>query len=240
MHYQNIVNALRELDIDTGALSLDSRLEADLGLDSQEIVELRAALDQRYRIQLPERELRKTSTLRDLIGWLEKLAPKEDDPEREYSCEARAVIQRPRGDVYEALFRLEDWPRHLPHVLGVNVLYDDGRYQEFTMRVASKTSPLEVRSVRDCDGAARIDFFQPQPPPYLRHHSGGWRFEERADGSTEVHTFHRWRLNPGVARELFPHTGVPVEEQVRDVLLEHARLALSLWKSHLESQRRCA
>jgi acyl carrier protein len=241
MHFENVLRFIRELDIDTPGLTLDSELGRDAGMDSQEIVELTLLLEKAYGIRIPDRTLSKRSTVRDTIGHVERLSAEQAAlaPEREGQsrrCEARAVILRRRGDVYQALHRLEDWTRHLPHVLALDVLYDDGRYQEFTMRVASKTGTLQVRSVRDCDGTSRIDFFQPSPPPFLLHHSGGWRFTDLDGGkATEVVTFHEWRVNDEVARTTFLGSSLPCEEQVRELLLEHARAALGHWKRALES-----
>lgn len=243
MHFENVLRCIRELEIDTRGATMDSHLGADVGMDSQEIVELVLLIENAYDIHLPDRLLSKASTLRDTVGHIERLlaerrGPAPTLPGFDHRCEARAVILRPRVDVYRALHRLEDWTRHLPHVVGLDVLYDDGRYQEFKMRVASKTGVLEVRSIRDCDGVSSIDFFQPEPPPYLLHHAGGWRFSELGDGEhTEVLTFHEWRLRDEVARaQLDPSKG-PYEEQVKAILLEHAKAALDNWKRVLEARR---
>lgn len=241
MHFENVVRFIRELDVDTRGVTLDSRLGADIGMDSQEIVELVLLVEKAYGIAVPGRSLSKGSTVREVVGHIERLmgargatAPAGLD----HRCEARAVIRRPRVDVYRALHRIEEWTRHLPHVVGLDVLYDDGRYQEFKMRVAGRTGVLEVRSVRDCDGVSSIDFFQPEPPPFLSCHAGGWRFTELEGGqSTEVVTFHEWRLNEPVARETFAGGPLPFEEQAREMLLEHAKIALGHWKRVLEAGR---
>lgn len=239
-HFENVVRFIRELDIDTRGITPESRLGADIGMDSQEIVELALLIEKSYGISVPERLLCKTSTVADTTAHIDRLVRAKSAPLPEalgfdFRCEARIIIARPCAEVYRALHRLEDWTRYLPHVVGLDILYDDGRYQEFKMRVASKTGTLEVRSIRDCDGQGAIDFFQPEPPRFLKHHAGGWRFSELDHGEkTEVVTFHEWRLCHEVAKEAF--TGpVPYEEQVRELLLEHAKTALSLWKKVLEA-----
>jgi len=85
-------------------------------------------------------------------------------------CEASVVIERPTEVVYQAMVDMEDWPQLLPHIKAVNVLYNERRYQEFTMTVDSGTEAgdLTVRSVRLCDQLnLQIDLFQAEPPPFL-------------------------------------------------------------------------
>ena len=152
-------------------------------------------------------------------------------------CTLQHVVDRPRQTVYDSLLRAEEWPVHLPHVLDVDMRYDDGRYQEFVMSVKSDAGLVIVRSVRKCDSPDRIEFFQPDPPAFLRHHAGGWSFEDAGPERCLVTTYQRWRLAPAVAAQMFPPTGGrTTDEQVHHLLSGHARLALTTWKAVLEER----
>ena len=113
--------------------------------------------------------------------------------------------------------------------------YDDGQYQEFWMTVKSEQdgSPLTVRSVRNCTPGT-IEFFQPEPPAFLRHHGGIWRFKELGE-ATEVQITHVWNLHPERAAEIFPpNEEGSTEERVTKTLAGHSRITLQTWQSILE------
>jgi hypothetical protein len=156
-------------------------------------------------------------------------------PEFEGSCSTSARIDRPLDVVFEALLDAAAWPKLLPHVKGIDMLYDDREYQEFIMHVASSTGLLAVRSIRRCVLNSTIDFFQPTPPAFLRHHGGGWIFRALPGGATEVETFHRWNLNHEVAQKTFSGPR-PYGDQVRELLLEHACFALDCWRDLLSAK----
>ncbi len=153
----------------------------------------------------------------------------------DFRCVETLTIEAPVDRVYEALFRVTEWPVHLPHVQEIDVAYDDGQYQEFWMTVASETdgSPLRVRSIRNCR-YRQIEFFQPQPPRFLRHHAGIWRFLPQGADACLVEVSHLWNLEPRVAAEVYPATAASsTEQQVAEMLAGHSRLALASWRSVL-------
>jgi hypothetical protein len=154
----------------------------------------------------------------------------------EHRCVQRAVIGAPRERVEERLRRVEAWPQHLPHVLEIDVRYDDGQYQEFLMVVASATDgePLRVRSIRNCR-EHEIEFFQPEPPPFLLHHGGIWRFDD-VDGRCAVAVTHVWNLDEAGAAATYPATAADTTAaQVARMLSEHSKLALDAWTRILEA-----
>lgn len=140
------------------------------------------------------------------------------------------TVGAPPAEVYAALFDMGRWADRLVHVTGIDVHYDDGRNQEFHMTVESGDDvTLTVRSVRCChDGV--IDFFQPVPPPYLTHHGGTWRFSGNHDGTTDVEVTHVWNLGPEAPSWFPAGPSGSTADQVRQVLAEHSRLALSRWR----------
>ena len=247
MYIKEIISVLEELSIDTAELYAASTFGSDAQLDSQEIVEVRDHLNRKFGIRIPERALKKTSTIGDAAQLVSDLVAAKAGanptpapaagaaPQFEGTCGTKAVIDRPLDVVYDALLDVAAWPKLLPHVKAIDVLYDDREYQEFIMHVESSTGLLKVRSIRHCLSSGTIDFFQPTPPAFLRHHCGGWTFRALPNGSTEVETFHRWNLNEEVAQKTFSGPK-PYRDQVRDLLLEHACFALDCWRNILSAK----
>jgi hypothetical protein len=156
-------------------------------------------------------------------------------PAFEHSCVETAVFAAGAERAYAALFDLTQWERLLPHILKIDVAYDDGQYQEFWMTVQSEAdgSPLTVRSVRNCTPGV-IEFFQPEPPAFLRHHGGIWRFRALGDDATEVQITHVWNLHPEGAAQQFPSDAdASTEEKVARTLAGHSRITLETWQSIL-------
>lgn len=149
-----------------------------------------------------------------------------------HRCVRTAVIPAARDRVYQALFEVRAWQDLLPHVQRIEVRYDDGQYQEFMMTVRSDTDgePLTVRSVRNCR-VEDIEFFQPVPPRFLRHHGGIWRFFPEGPEATRVEVTHVWNLLPDVAAEVFPPgENGSTEQQVEQMLGNHSELTLQGWQ----------
>ncbi|GHC88109.1 SRPBCC family protein [Streptomyces flavofungini] len=150
-----------------------------------------------------------------------------------HRCTESIVIERDVDTVYAALHRMGAWPEYLPHVTAIDVQYNDGQYQEFYMTVDSEGMVLKVRSIRNCQDR-KIEFFQPEPPPYLVHHGGVWRFEAEGPQRCRVTVTHVWNLRDAEAAEVYPPGGGKSSaQQVCDVLASHSRLALQTWQSVL-------
>lgn len=159
-------------------------------------------------------------------------------PAFEHSCVEAAVFPVGADRAYAALFDLTQWERLLPHILKLDVVYDDGQYQEFWMTVEAENDgePLTVRSVRNCTRGT-IEFFQPEPPAFLRHHGGVWRFTAQGDGATEVQITHVWNLRPEQAATIFPtDEDGSTEAKVARTLAGHSRITLQTWQSILTDE----
>ncbi|MBO3459176.1 hypothetical protein G7B40_027780 [Aetokthonos hydrillicola Thurmond2011] len=152
-------------------------------------------------------------------------------------CQANVIIERPTDVVYQAMVDMENWPKLLPHIKAVNVLYNDGRYQEFTMTVDSETEAgdLTVRSVRLCDRLnLQIDLFQADPPPFLKHHAGGWKFFPLNETKCEVALFHTWNLNHNLAEHIFQKGEKSYQEVFSGLMEKHVKDVMENWKQVLE------
>lgn len=155
-----------------------------------------------------------------------------------HRCVESAVFPAPLERSYQALFDLTQWQRLLPHILDIDVRYDDGRYQEFLMTVKSETdgAPLTVRSVRNCTPGV-IEFFQPEPPAFLAHHGGIWRFRRRNAQETDVEITHVCNLHPERAATIFPSDAEgTTEDKVTRTLAGHSRITLGSWRSILAGE----
>ena len=146
------------------------------------------------------------------------------------------LIYKSIDDVYKALHHLEKWTLHLPHVKNVEILYDDGKYQEFKMKVISDNDrEVNVRSVRRCNQKDNIKYFQPDPPGFLIHHSGEWCLEEKSNASCQLTASHRWTVNVEKAKSIFEANDAEVHDHIENLLREHAVFAMKTWKSVLEN-----
>jgi hypothetical protein len=124
------------------------------------------------------------------------------------------------------------WPRLLMSVLDVRMTYDDGYFQEFTTRgVTLEGRPGLVRQVRRCE-ADHIEYFYPEPLPYLQHHCGDWLVYSLGPRATHLISVHRWTRRVYSGADSCPQRNAP--PRVLDLLREHSRSELSAWKDALE------
>jgi hypothetical protein len=135
--------------------------------------------------------------------------------------QAQIRIDAPLPRVYEAFAGLSHWQAALPDVLGVEVLYDDGRLQEFLMTVERPNGAETIRGVRFLEPDS-IELFQPVPPPGFTRMCGAWHFRD-AGGSTEV-----------TATRTFEVKDAAATAAVADKLRGFLRTNLALFKSYVE------
>ncbi|MDF7673366.1 hypothetical protein PT277_10395 [Acetobacteraceae bacterium ESL0709] len=218
------------MDIDD--IHLDKKLEADLGMDSQEILCLNINIEKEFGVNFLDGEIKRDFSLLDISCLI---AIRQDDNLISDSFQGRITegicINADAGSVYSALFNVSAWPSKLPHVIKVNIIYDDGFYQEFDMDVESDNGEIiSVRSVRRCS-PERISFFQPKPPRFLKHHCGEWFIQSITQDITHVTTIHRWNY-----LEICNEDVINGEDhiKIKDLLSKHAQFALLSWKKNLE------
>lgn len=120
--------------------------------------------------------------------------------------EEEMVLSAPIEAVFKLLQRVGDWPGLLPHCDAVDVRYDDGQDQEFVMVVEVRGKKEHIRSVRRCTPNSSIVYFQPEPPPALRRHSGEWLLEPTG-GGVRVVSRHSVELRPEGMKAAFGDIG---------------------------------
>ncbi|MEJ2680100.1 MAG: hypothetical protein P8176_12575, partial [Gammaproteobacteria bacterium] len=169
-----------------------SKLDDDLGMDSQEIVSFMDEVQNAYGTILKDGEFKRSMTVLDClrITYRKKhLIPKKAENFTHTLLED-AVIRAPCQSVYDGLCDVSTWQSKLPHITDIKIIYNDGEFQEFIMGVnGADGHALKVRSIRRCS-LNHITFFQPEPPPFLRYHCGGWCFIPIDDDLTYVSTYH--------------------------------------------------
>ncbi len=104
------------------------------------------------------------------------------------------MINAPLDRVYNAFYDLNTWQSILPDVSQVDVIYDDGLHQEFTMAVTRPNGEEMIRGIRFCKLNRSLDLFQPIPPPNVERMWGVWRFEQ-ISGSTQVNVEREFTLH---------------------------------------------
>src|SRR5262249_31838222 len=146
MILQQLITLLKELDIE-GA-SPEKALEHDLGMDSQERLCLSVDIEQRFNVTFADGELAGDLSVTGLAALISrKQLPLPAGTAFDGMLVEDVIIAAPRQAVWRELFDVTSWPEKLPHVAAINVNYDDGRYQEFTMDVAGADGRrLSVRS----------------------------------------------------------------------------------------------
>jgi acyl carrier protein len=71
--FKTVSSILEKLGIETNSLSGDTCLEANLGMDSQEVVEFQVALEKQYRVRFPAGFLNRDLSIHDLTKKLQDL-----------------------------------------------------------------------------------------------------------------------------------------------------------------------
>lgn len=61
------------VEVDEGKIKEDANLIEDLGADSMMALEVMAALEKKYNITIPEEDLVKMATLKDIVGLVSSL-----------------------------------------------------------------------------------------------------------------------------------------------------------------------
>lgn len=125
------------------------------------------------------------------------------------------VVEAPRQTIFDLYRDLTIWPHVLADVAAVEVLYDDGYNQEFTMTVARSGGPETVRGIRYCRSPHELEMCQFTTPPMLKRMSGRWTFEEIDE--------HRTRLNAERSFETLAQDG---EDAFAETLRGHLQANL--------------
>src|SRR4051812_20570318 len=107
---EDILACLEAMDIPGGAP--ESVLGDELGIDSQELICLEVALEERLGIRVDTWELTRRMTVLDLAALLaRKAALAKQAVAFDFGLAQDVVIESRSDEVYRALFEFESWPR---------------------------------------------------------------------------------------------------------------------------------
>ncbi len=72
--YEKFVNLLvDELQIDRDEITMDAELSNDLGINSIELADLVMLCEDKFGIEINDEDIRKFTTVRDVVNYLESL-----------------------------------------------------------------------------------------------------------------------------------------------------------------------
>lgn len=60
-----------QLDVDEGAITLESSISDDLGADSLDIVDLVMSLEEEFDLEIPDEEIESIKTVGDIVRYIE-------------------------------------------------------------------------------------------------------------------------------------------------------------------------
>lgn len=80
---------------------------------------------------------------------------------------------------------ISKWSSFWSPIHDVEVLYDDGKNQEFSMKVDWQNDVHRIRTIRFIEHS-KIVFFSPTPPPPTVIHHGTWSFTSNPQQEIEV------------------------------------------------------
>jgi hypothetical protein len=152
----------------------------------------------------------------------------------EVLSEETIVIDQPLEVIKNKLWEMEKWPELLPHVLEIEVLYNDKIYQEFFMTISSDTGKIKVRSIRSLKEGSQMDFFQPEPPEILKYHAGTWTLEKVNENCTKISLLHKCTPNYEKAGIKFlTDNQKEIRNRIKLWISEHGKTTLSSWRDIL-------
>jgi hypothetical protein len=104
--------------------------------------------------------------------------------------------------VQTVLWEIKNWTQFWSPLHQVNIHYDDGRHQDFSMFLEWQERHTQIRTVRFLDHQGNISFFSPIPPPPMTVHQGFWQLSAENHRETEL-TAIRWFKLPMIEKEGF-------------------------------------
>lgn len=72
MSFEKVKEIIAEtVNVDAESITLDAKLGDDLGIDSLDAMELNMALEEAYGISIPDEEVAKFATVRDIVTYID-------------------------------------------------------------------------------------------------------------------------------------------------------------------------
>ena len=160
--------------------------------------------------------------------------------ELEFTFEDTVHVDGAGGDVFDFLYRAQEWPERLPHVDRLDLREDLPGIQVMAMDTRTADGSVHTtRSIRVAFGRNRIVYKQTEVPALMTAHTGEWNIKPSGDG-VEVSSRHSVTIRPeAVVRILGEGADVPAaREFVQRALSTNSTTTMKLAKAHAESLRK--
>lgn len=146
---------------------------AAIGDDPEGIKWIQQAVDRNSHAELGA--LKSTAELGDRISELV------------FSIEDTVPVAGRIDDVYEFIYRAQDWPELVPHVVSVDLREDTPDIQLMTMDTRTPAGHVHTtKSIRICFPSSRIIYKQLEVPPLMTTHIGEWQLTNTPKGPVAI------------------------------------------------------
>lgn len=156
-----------------------------------------------------------------------------------HTFEDAVRIEGSAADVYEFIWRADEWEKRLPHVKRVALGEPDDTIQVLEMDTVAKDGSVHTtESVRVGFEPGHIVYKQQRVPPLLTAHVGEWILEEGPDGVTTATSRHTIVIKPSAVSLLGEGTTVAeARDFVRSALGTNSLATLGYAKEYAEGRR---
>ncbi|MGY6026913.1 aromatase/cyclase [Streptomyces spinosirectus] len=159
-----------------------------------------------------------------------------DRSELVLTFEDTVVVDGRISDVYDFLYRAQQWPDRLPHVARMDLTEDEPGVQIMEMDTITADGAMHTtKSVRVCFADERIVYKQIVVPPLMTAHTGEWRVTA-VRGGTAVTSQHTVAIRPEAVPGILGEGATVAEarEFARTALSGNSRITLEHAKAYAE------
>ncbi len=159
-----------------------------------------------------------------------------DRSELMLTFEDTVVVDGTISDVYDFLYRAQQWPDRLPHVARMDLTEDEPGVQIMEMDTITADGAMHTtKSVRVCFPDERIVYKQVVVPPLMTAHTGEWRVTAVPEG-VAVTSQHTVAIRPEAVPTVLGESATVTEarEFARTALSGNSRITLEHAKAYAE------
>jgi aromatase len=160
--------------------------------------------------------------------------------ELEFAFEDTVRVDGDPEDVFAFLYRAQEWPDRLPHVVRLELRENVSGVQVMEMDTMAANGQVHTtRSIRVAFGCDRIVYKQTDTPRLMIAHAGQWTIK-RIGGGADVTSRHCVTLRPEAITEVLDDDAdVPAARAfIRHALSTNSTTTLRLAKAYAEARRR--
>ena len=209
----------------------------NLGMDSQEMVELKDYIERNYGINV-DSQISFNSTVSELNEKIEAEISQifnREDNYFEVLSKCSVYVPTSLDKIFDLIWDFKKWTTYLPNVTAIVANDQREELQDFYMTIKDG---ITVHSLRRRIEKYQIDFYQPTPPDHLLVHAGRWLFTEQSDGTTLVELSHKSIPDYEKCSKKYEETDHDViNQKVKEWLEQHGQTTLNTWKELLEKEQ---